>query len=90
MGNPELTKVSVAGAAGSQVIKPLLRFRQWHIMGCDSLESLGGWATCARGIRKLVEQTSPQYLQEAFFVTPGISHCDQKFLHSGDSNPLHR
>jgi hypothetical protein len=33
------------------MIKPLLRFRQWHVMGCDSLENLGGWATCARGIR---------------------------------------
>jgi hypothetical protein len=70
------------------MIKPFLRFRQWHIMGCDSLENLGGWATCARGIRKLLKQTSTQHLQESFFVTFGISHCAQKFLHSEDSSPL--
>jgi hypothetical protein len=52
-----------------------------------ALGNLRRWTPSARRIRKFLEQTSTQPLQEALFVL-GILHCAQKFLLSADSNPL--
>ena len=60
------------------MIEPPLCFRKRHFMRRDTLENLRGRAPFAGGIRKLLEQTSTQHLQEALFVTLGISHCAQK------------
>jgi hypothetical protein len=60
-------------AAGSQVIKPLLPFRERHLIRRDTLENLSGWAPCARGIRKFLEQTSSQYLQDALMPANRMS-----------------
>ena len=59
------------------MLKPIFRFREWNLMRRDTLENLCGRAPCARGIRKFLEQTSTQHLQEALFVTLGITHCVQ-------------
>jgi hypothetical protein len=64
MSNPELTKVLVAGAGG-QVIEPLLRFRERHFKGRDSLQNVGGWTPRMAGIRILLEYTSAQHIQNA-------------------------
>lgn len=72
------------------MIEPILRFREWHLVPGNSFKNVGGRAPRARGIWKSLAQPSTQHLQKALFGTLGIFHCVQKFLHSADSNPLHR
>jgi hypothetical protein len=57
------------------VIEPLFHFKDRYLMRYDTPEYLWGWAPCACGIRKFLQQTSSQRLQQALFVTLGISHC---------------
>jgi hypothetical protein len=66
-------KVAVARAAGSQVIEPLLRFGEWHLMRGDSLENLRARASGTVWIRELLEQTTAQRIQDSLFISLGIS-----------------
>lgn len=90
MGSPEFTKICVAGTTGSQMVEPVLRLRERHLVTGNSFENVGRRAPRALGIGKFLAQTSTQHLKKALFVTLGILHRAQKFLHSGDCSPLHR
>jgi hypothetical protein len=54
---PELSEISVAGAAGAKVVEPLLGLRERQLLGGDSLENRKSWAAGTAGIRKLFKQT---------------------------------
>jgi len=69
IGGPELREITVAGAAGGQVIEPLFRFGQRHLMTSDSLENVRARAPGTVRIRELLEQTTAQRIQDAFFVS---------------------
>jgi hypothetical protein len=64
------------------VLEPLLRFRKWHLMRGDFLKNVGAWAPGAAGIRKLLEQTTAQGIDDAPFVLRGIALCVQVCLSS--------
>jgi hypothetical protein len=59
------------------VLEPLLRFREWHLVGSDFFEHVGPWTPGTAGIRKLLEQTPAQGIEDAPLVLPGISLCVQ-------------
>ena len=69
----ELRKVLIAWAAGAEVIEPFLGFRERHRSRRDSLENVRARTSAALRIRKLFEQTSAQRIQDALFVSRGIS-----------------
>jgi hypothetical protein len=72
-GNPEVAKVPVTGAAGSQVIEPLFRFGECHLMKGDPLENIRARASGTVRIRELLEQTTAQRIQDALFVSLRVS-----------------
>ncbi len=72
------------------MIEPVLRLGERHLVTGNSFKNVGGRAPRARGIRKFLAQTTTQHLQKTLFVTLGISHYAQNFLHPGESSPLHR
>jgi hypothetical protein len=76
----ELIEIAVARAAGSQVIEPLLRFGEWHFMRGDSLENISARAADTVRIRKLFENTTAQCIQDALFISLGVSLCGQTCL----------
>ena len=49
-------------------------------MGSDFLEDVGPWTSGTAGIRKLLEQTTAQGIEDAPFVLRGISLCVQVCL----------
>jgi len=51
----ELGEITVARAAGAQVIEPLLGFRERHLVQGDFLENAGTWAPDSLGIWELLE-----------------------------------
>jgi hypothetical protein len=51
----KLRKITVARAAGSQMIEPLLGFGEWHLMRSDSLQNSRARAPGAVRIRELLE-----------------------------------
>src|SRR5216684_7924372 len=73
MGFSEFRKVAIAGAARTEMIEPLLRFREWHPARCDSLKHVSARASGTLRIWKLFEQTSTQCVEDAPFVLRGIS-----------------
>src|SRR5579859_1719352 len=73
-------KVTVAGAAGSQMIEPLFRFGKGHLTKGDSLENIRAGASGTVRIRELLEQTTAKCVQESLFVSHGISSCVQTSL----------
>src|SRR6266581_8987804 len=76
----ELRKVAIAWAAGAEVIEPLLRFREWHRSRRDSLENVRAGTPVTLRIWKLFEQTSAQCIEDAPFVSHGISLYVQSCL----------
>jgi hypothetical protein len=80
VGGLKFGKVAVARAAGSQVIEPLLRLGQRHRMRGDSPEDIRAGASRTVRIWKLVEQAPAQSVQDAPFISLGISLCVQKPL----------
>jgi hypothetical protein len=80
VGSLELKKIAVARAAGSQVIEPLLRFGKWHFMRGDSLENPSARAPGAFRVRKLLEQTTAQSIEDALFILLRVSPCVQTCL----------
>ena len=64
-----MRKIAVARAAGSQVIEPPFCFGEWHLVGCDFLEDIRARAPGAFRVRKLLEQTTAQRIQNALFVS---------------------
>jgi hypothetical protein len=76
----ELREITVARAAGSEVIEPFLRLGQWHRMRGDSLENLRARASGALRIWKLFEQTTAQRIQDALFISLRVSLCVQARL----------
>jgi hypothetical protein len=77
----KLRKISVARAAGSQMIEPLFRLGEWHFMGSDPPQNIRARAAATLRIWKLLKQAAPQRIQDASFVSLGIPLCVQTCLH---------
>lgn len=69
----ELRKIAVARAAGSQVIEPLLRFDEWHLVRRDPFKNIRTRAARSVRIRELLKQTPAQCIQDALFISRRIS-----------------
>ena len=68
-----LRQISIAWTARTEVIEPFLRFRERHRSRRDSLENVRPRTPAPLRIWKLFEQTSAQRIQDALFVSRGIS-----------------
>ena len=69
----ELRKIAIAWAARTEVIEPFLSFREPHRSRRDPLENVSAGTSASLRIRKLFEQTTAQRIQDALFVSRGIS-----------------
>jgi len=54
----ESLEIGVTRAAGSQMVEPLLRFRERHVVRGNVLENVGSWAAYTLGVREILEQTT--------------------------------
>jgi len=54
----ESLEIGVTRAAGSQMVEPLLRFRERHVVRGNFLENVGSWAAYTLGVREILEQTT--------------------------------
>jgi len=54
----ESLKIGVTRAAGSQMVEPLIRFRERHLVRGNFLEDIGPWAADTLGVREILEQTT--------------------------------
>jgi hypothetical protein len=73
VGRLELRKIAVTRAAGSQVIEPLLRFDEWHLVRRDPFKNIRTRAARSVRIRELLEQTAAQCIQDALFISRRVS-----------------
>jgi len=80
MSRLELQEITIAGAARAEVIEPLVRLRERHCTRGDSSENVSARAPDAVRIRKLLEQTTIQHIQDALLVALGISLSIQTVL----------
>jgi hypothetical protein len=62
------------------VIEPFLRSGQGHLARGDALQNVRAGARASLRIRKLVEQTTPQHLEEALFLLRGVRFVAQDVL----------
>src|ERR1700730_10078123 len=79
-GFSEFRKVSIAGAARTEMIEPFFRFIERHRSRRDSLQNVRDRTPAASGIWKLPEQTTAKCVQESLFVSRGISSRVQRSL----------
>src|SRR6516164_5306574 len=73
MGGLELQEITVAGAAGTQVIEPFVCLGERHFARGDSFEKVRAWAANTVRIRILLEQTTVEHIEDALLVSLGIS-----------------
>ena len=73
MGSLELQEVAVAGTAGTQMIEPLVPFGKRHFARGDSFKNVSSWAPDTVRVRKLLEQTTVEHIEDALLVSLGIS-----------------
>lgn len=73
IGLSKLRKISIAWAARTEVIEPFLRFPERRRSRRNSPENVRAGTSAPLRIWKLFEQTTAQRIQDALFVSRGIS-----------------
>jgi hypothetical protein len=73
VSSTEFREVAIAGAAGTEVIEPPVRFIERHRSRPNSLQNVRAWTSAAFGIWKLLEQTTAKCIQKPLFLPRRIS-----------------
>jgi hypothetical protein len=76
----ESLEIGVTRAAGSQMVEPLIRFGEGHLVRSNFFESVGSWAADTLGVREILEQTTAKHIEDAPLVSPGICLAVQNRL----------
>lgn len=83
-----LGKITIAGAAGSQMVKVRLGLRQRHPTGRDGRDNFSAGTTHALGIWKLLEQPATERGQNVLLFLCGVCLFAQKRLTLREFNSL--
>jgi hypothetical protein len=84
----ESLEIGVTRAAESQVVEPLFCLGEWHLLICDSPEDIRARAPGTVRIRKVLEQTTAQHIQDILLLFRRKYVLAQTSLTFREFNPL--